>query len=228
MGTIKIVSRSVPAIGTTTYQKNDFGKDGNYPHERVLVCDNFFAPDADDHWRLYVLPEPAERIFSHIHWDTRHPDNLVEQGGFLLGRYFRDEEKNVTLCLVEHAVPAMQAAGTMGYLVMQESDLLAAHLELDKLNRNRSEEAQLRIIGWFHTHPNNLDVFMSGTDRGTQSSMFAGENAVAIVLNPHRKIWKCFRSERCQSVKGEILLDSAAVQKFGTKQLHNHSLLKER
>lgn len=225
MGTIKIISRSVPQIGTGTYNKDGFDRKGDYAHERVLVSDNFFSSNADEHWRLYVLPDAAEQILSYIHWGTKHVKNLVEQGGFLLGRYFRDEEKKVTVCLVEQAVPAVQASGTAGYLVMQKADLLAAHGEMDKGNRGRPENQRLRMVGWFHTHPNSLDVFMSGTDRSTQSSMFAGENAVSIVFNPQRKLWKCFRSDRCQDVKGEILLNRATVEKLGISKVHNRYCL---
>lgn len=221
LGKITITGRSTRKIETGIYCQDDFGYGGICNPVHIMVSDNYYAPDAEDAWRLYVMPSAAKAILDHIHWGERHSVNTVEQGGYLLGTVFKDEEQNISVCRVEAAVPAMDARGTGAFLVIEKSDLMAAHTVCDKLNCDRSADSQLRFVGWFHTHPNGLDVFMSGTDRHTQSSMFSGEDAFAIVMNPHRRIWKCYRSGHCIPVKAQFLLDRDTVGKRHSRDIRN-------
>jgi len=50
------------------------------------------------------------------------------------------------------------------------------------------------VVGWFHTHPNSLPAFMSGTDRATQRSFFSAGWHFALGLNPHRRLAACFHA----------------------------------
>lgn len=62
----------------------------------------------------------------------------------------------------------------------------------------------MRVIGWYHTHPNNLGVFMSGTDQRTQATFFSANWQFAIVLNPHRLQWKAFAGEQATECPGFV------------------------
>ena len=97
--------------------------------------------------------------------------------------------------------------------------------ELDTMNQRRPAQERLELVGWFHTHPNSLDVFMSGTDRWTQSRLFSGERCIALVFNPHRKLWKCFRTEECLDTKAELLVGSRLADKLGKKGLRNETVV---
>ena len=63
----------------------------------------------------------------------------------------------------------------------------------------------LQIIGWYHTHPNQLDVFMSETDVGTQMRFFSNDWQFAIVLNPHKKLWRAFHGKNAEECKGFLI-----------------------
>ena len=64
--------------------------------------------------------------------------------------------------------------------------------ELTILNEKRDKDMKLVILGWFHTHPNNLSVFMSGTDMETQRLNFPLDWQVSLVMNPHKDIFRVF------------------------------------
>jgi len=66
-------------------------------------------------------------------------------------------------------------------------------------------DSKLQIVGWYHTHPNDLDVFMSGTDTATQARVFSHDWQFAIVLNPHKKIWRSFYGANSNECQGYVI-----------------------
>ncbi|WLE95797.1 MAG: Mov34/MPN/PAD-1 family protein [Candidatus Electrothrix communis] len=137
---------------------------------------------------LYIQSEAKQKIFRHIGWDNSSYENSVEQGGILLGHVFRDQERSIIYGTVEDIVTGASARGTNAYLELDHTAWKQMIDDVDKLHA----ESGLQIIGWYHTHPNNLDVFMSDTDRATQSRIFSQPWQFAVVLNPHRGIWRVF------------------------------------
>ncbi len=140
---------------------------------------------------LYIKPAAKKQIFDHIQWGHVKATNKSEQGGILLGKVFRDKTSGNVVGVVERVAEADSARGSATYLeidhetwhqMIKRADALLEHEHL----------SDLQIIGWYHTHPNSLDVFMSGTDKNTQRLHFNQKWHFAIVLNPHREIWKAF------------------------------------
>jgi len=77
---------------------------------------------------------------------------------------------------------------------------------LDKADKLLEQSGSaLQIIGWYHTHPNTLDVFMSGTDQNTQSRLFGNDWQFAIVLNPQKRIWCAFYGSHSTECQGYII-----------------------
>lgn len=46
---------------------------------------------------------------------------------------------------------------------------------------------------------------MSGTDRTTQQRLFGNDWQFAIVLNPHKKIWRAFYGANSSGCRGYVL-----------------------
>lgn len=221
MGKIKIVKKEEPKICEVDFLREQYETDGQYQVKMLMFGDNYTV--AEDSYRTYLTPEAVKKIFDYINWGKIDHKNTAEQGGFLIGRYIYDPEKELNIAIVETAIPARHARGSAGTLEIQNQDMLEMHQQLDMINGTRSEEDKLLVLGWFHTHPNTLDVFMSGTDRYTQRTFFSGDRALAIVLNPHRKIWKCFRAAGCHDTMAEMLLDEDLLNEYGKKRLLNES-----
>ena len=159
----------------------------------VLRNENWLWEKQDE--CILLITETAKRdIFEFIHWNDRTTRvNRVEQGGLLAGQYFTVPSTNQRIGVVLKAFPMYHAAGDPGFLDAQAEDWKDAEMDM----RHFAEEHGIELvqIGWFHTHPNNLHTFMSGTDRRTQSLIFNNDYNFALVLNPHTLSWKAFRSE---------------------------------
>jgi proteasome lid subunit RPN8/RPN11 len=162
-----------------------------------------YREDFSRDYELYLTMNAFCEIKQHIGWGKRTDENRVEQGGILLGHAFRDSEKNLTYAIAEQAIPGMLAIGNAAYLEVTHETWKEMLDDVDRLG------AQLQVIGWYHTHPNNLDVFMSGTDRATQERLFGNDWQFAIVLNPHKKIWRAFYGANSCECRGHVLASMA-------------------
>jgi proteasome lid subunit RPN8/RPN11 len=140
---------------------------------------------------LFVARDAALQIFDHISWGKSTTDNVHEQGGILVG--LRSKTPNDDeFVVVTHALPATADTRSSTYVRFDHaawSDILH---RLDLLKEQDMAQPQAVIVGWYHTHPNWLDCFMSGTDLRTQRSVFHRPWNYALVLNPQRRLVACF------------------------------------
>lgn len=166
---------------------------------------------------LYIKPAAKKQIFDHIQWGHLKATNKSEQGGILLGKVFRDKKSENVVGVVEEVVEADSARGSATYLeidhetwhqMIKRADALLEHEHL----------SDLQIIGWYHTHPNSLDVFMSGTDKNTQRLHFNQNWHFAIVLNPHREIWKAFNGADAVECLGCFVKSSEDINSLECKE----------
>lgn len=174
---------------------------------KVLAESNFQSGYESSH-RLYFEYSAIQQLFSHIGWGTPKgtcEDNTKEQGGILLGHVYLDDK--FIYGVVKKAVPAITNNRSEVYVEFSHSTWSNILSAIDEIN-DKVEGEKLQIIGWYHTHPNNLDVFMSGTDKNTQSRHFNTYWHYAVVLNPHKKIWRAFWGKDAIECKGLILSTS--------------------
>lgn len=144
----------------------------------------------------------ARKLFEHIGWGAKTGDNGVEQGGLLLGRVFEDQERDLVCGLVEDAVPARLARGSSTYLHFSAP---AWKEMLDYVDLLEDSDRQLKVIGWYHTHPGSLGVFMSGTDQDAQRSLFYEDWHFSLVLNPQRREFRVYHGADSQECRGNII-----------------------
>ena len=161
--------------------------------------------------KIFITTSAREKIFSHIRWGDHHAkESKLEQGGLLLGKVYRDEDTGDYFGLAEQGIPGKSAQGSAIHLEMTHETWREMIDSIDHL-LSYEENKDLQIIGWYHTHPNELDVFMSGTDMNTQRKYFNQDWHFAIVLNPQRRIWKAFSGARSMECKGFFLAAHGAA-----------------
>lgn len=153
---------------------------------------------------LFITGEAMKQIFNHIEWGKRTGHNIVEQGGILLGQVFRDENKKLTYGIAETAIAGWLAKGSSVHLDITHETWKQMLDSADEILKENPEK-NLQVIGWYHTHPNELSVFMSGTDQSTQSRLFSHDWQFAIVLNPHKQIWKAFYGMNADECRGFVI-----------------------
>jgi hypothetical protein len=73
------------------------------------------------------------------------------------------------------------------------------------------EAERLAVLGWWHTHPNSLDVFLSSTDMETIRLKYYKPEKYSMVLNPHRGIFRAFAGGGDVEVPVVMLLDGNQV-----------------
>lgn len=151
--------------------------------------------------RLFISGQARKQIFEHIGWGRNTVENRVEQGGIMVGQAFTDKEKGHIFGVVKQAITGQSARGSAAYLELSHQTWKEMIDQVDELLDTNPDEG-LQIIGWYHTHPNGLSVFMSGTDRATQSRLFYQDWHFAIVLNPHKQIWRTFHGKDAVECKG--------------------------
>ncbi len=154
-------------------------------------------------YEFYLTMNAFEVIKYHIGWGRQTHENVVEQGGILLGHAFRNPDTGVVYAIAEQAIPGRLAIGSPGYLQVTHETWKEMLDDVDRLG------TQLQVIGWYHTHPNDLNVFMSGTDRTTQKRLFGNDWQFAIVLNPHKQIWRAFYGADSRECRGYVLASNA-------------------
>lgn len=138
---------------------------------------------------LLIISRRAEQeIKAHIAWDRKTSQNTREQGGILIGTPFLVDGRMVSV--VECVIPAELSESSAVYLKMDTK----TWIKMLNLYDERYQEQGLYVLGWFHTHPNSLGVFMSSTDMKTQRAFFCEDWHFAVVLNPHRRLIACFHS----------------------------------
>jgi hypothetical protein len=154
----------------------------------------------DAAYALYLRPRARREIQEHIAWGERMRRNLVEQGGILLGRAYRDPRDGTIWAEVETAVPGASAQGSAAFVEFGHHTWGEMLHRVDRLGDIEGGTPQ--VIGWYHTHPGELSVFMSGTDRATQRRMFYADWHFAMVLNPQKRVWRVFHGAACVECLG--------------------------
>lgn len=174
------------------------------PQGPYLAEEPFHQP-SEETPRLFIEQQAMGRIKAHIHWARATAGNMVEQGGLLLGRVFCDESTGQQWTKVVSVVEALSAQGSSAYLSMDHGVWKSMMDRIDHDAARGIVPSDLLVVGWYHTHPNHLPVFMSSTDQRTQRCLFFEDWHFAVVLNPQRKLCRVFVGAGCEECRAVIL-----------------------
>ena len=153
------------------------------------VCENM---NLRENCTLLLTRTALDEMLTHIGWrDLQTPVNRVEQGGLLAGLHCENPVTKQHFCVALHAYPLLHVRSNPNFLDAGADSWAECFAAMDR--DNASLGLGMNTVGWYHTHPNGLPTFMSGTDRYTQRTVFNGETSYALVLNPHTGSWKAFR-----------------------------------
>jgi proteasome lid subunit RPN8/RPN11 len=158
----------------------------------------------DANYRLYITPHAIRQIEKHVGWGEKTEANQVEQGGLLTGDVYCDPDRGTTFGIGRRAIPGTLAEGSMSHLRLNHETWIDMLSKLDDFLEEDPDEYG-GVIGWYHTHPLHLSVFMSGTDRSTQERMFSEDWHFAIVMNPQKRVWRVFHGKDSQECLGFIM-----------------------
>jgi proteasome lid subunit RPN8/RPN11 len=129
---------------------------------------------------LVILPHAVfDQMMLHL-----RGDRTTERIGILTGRPYTKSSNGQLLLCVDDAISVDDIHATDIRVAIQKSAWKDVWTRL-------SLTVESRIVGWYHSHPDH-GVFLSATDRATQSLWFAQEWKVAIVVDPVRGEYQAF------------------------------------
>lgn len=144
--------------------------------------------------RVFIERGAMERMLEHARKDC-----TVELGGVLVGAAYRDRDNGDVYVVITKAIPADATKSTSGHLQF-------THESWGGIFRELPAQGNELVLGWYHTHP-GLGVFMSGTDRRTQSAFFAQPWQVAAVIDPVANEMGLFYGKDAKSVEEAVVYD---------------------
>ena len=140
------------------------------------------ARPAENEVVVMVRQEALLQIDAHGRSDTS-----VELGGLLLGNVFQNEQR--LYVDVAAAIVAKSDKNGPVHFTFTADAWADAHAERE------ADYPDLKIVGWFHTHP-DLGVFYSGDDVVVHTTAFALPWHVGLVLDPVRNTVALFGWEQ--------------------------------
>ncbi len=129
-------------------------------------------PKAD--FRFYMTEAVHKRIQDHAKADVS-----VEICGVLVGRWEKDPHG--PYAKVSECIRCDQATSKFAEVTFTHESWWQINKEMD------SKYADLRIIGWYHSHP-DFGIFLSDRDVFIHENFFSGPGQVAYVVDPVRDL----------------------------------------
>ncbi len=120
--------------------------------------------------RVFVHYGCLKQVLGHAYGEVDR-----EVGGVLVGKNFRSRHGLVTELTA--AIAARTEKAGLGHITFSHEAWNDIYRQLDEL------EPQLRIMGWYHSHP-GFGIFLSHQDKFIHGSFFAGSQNVALVVDP--------------------------------------------
>ena len=188
------------------------------PPESIEIIDEYIKRSRRYTDYICVLYESAwEEIKSHIDWELKR--NTNEQGGLMLGRVFKQPEPGYVYGVVTKTIPGNLAISNDRFMVLSAEAWKEMLSEYDKSIQTSKEG--LEVIGWYHTHPNKLDVFFSDTDLETQQRFFSQPWHLATVVNPHREALRTFHGRNARECSTFIVRDNSSLEQWEVSSIRS-------
>ncbi len=168
--------------------------------------------------RIVFEPSAVKLLFESISWGSRYRQGDVEQAGILIGNYYCDHtvrEERIWADVVT-VVPADPSFVNASF---ETIDITASAWKKMYEDAAVFQTENLQIIGWYHTHLNNINTRFSGLDRSTQRRAFTYEYSFGVVFNPNQEKWSAFYGPDSRECVGELLLDDELAARFGKPQI---------
>lgn len=144
--------------------------------------------------------------------DGRKRGSKNETGGVLLGKHFINSKNGALSTAVTNYVP-VDGRPSVARFGFTPDDWTKANREAD--------QREVRVVGWYHTHP-NYGIFLSGNyDQDICDNHFAQPGQIALVFDPiENQIGLFSRNGTATDANGQL-------RQYGSYKLHNGYYLYE-
>lgn len=158
---------------------------------------------------LLITKQPAKVIHDYFEVGKHTQRNHNELAGLLIG-FDHDVGNGKVQSIVTHFLPIETCVSTPSYLEWSATEDIRLQRQFKGIKesfliRDAQFASKLRILGWIHSHPNGLPVFLSGTDMDNIRLHFNSSIQFSVVLNPHTEWWKAYLGPQKQEVASLML-----------------------
>lgn len=168
--------------------------------------------------RIILEPSAVKPLFESIAWGSHYRRGNVEQAGILIGNYYCDRTVRDEVVWAD-AVAVVPADPSLVSASFETIDITADAWRKMYEDAAEFQAENLQIIGWYHTHLDNISTRFSGVDRNTQRRAFTYEYSFGVVFNPNQEKWSVFYGPDSRECVGELLFDEELGARFGKPQI---------
>lgn len=129
----------------------------------------------------------------------------TEVFGLLLGRAVSMDDNRIRTVVVDYVPATRFLQSRASYVEVSAEELSRMHQACEL----RMAAENLRIVGWFHTHPGH-GIFMSQIDHDNHR-LYTHAWQVALVLDPRQEQWGFFIGPMCERVRQDAIVLDATV-----------------
>jgi len=182
-------------MGVTQTVENEatFSGGVNFEHLQRVKIGALSRPRTAD-FQFVVRQSVLNRV--HVHGDS---SPRAEICGVLVGDVYRDEFG--PFALVEHIIEGQASTGSAGQVTFTADTWQHIQLLMDR------QYPDLRIVGWYHTHPGH-GIFLSDMDIFLHESFFGLPWQCALVYDPQSGEEGVFSAQHGKAERLEFLTES--------------------
>lgn len=174
--------------------------------------------NASKNIKIVFEPSAVNLLFESIGWGRKYKRDDVEQAGILVGNYYRDSSDRIDLIWGD-VIAVVPAASELVNASFEKIDITTAAWKkmYDDAAVYRTEN--LQILGWYHTHLDEVGTRFSSVDTITQRKAFTYEYSFGVVFNPNQEKWSAFYGPNSTECIGELIFDEALEVKYGKPKI---------
>lgn len=137
---------------------------------------------------VVFTPNASRELFHFFHWGQKHPQNNAELMAALIGHRLNDA------VLVEFVSPVYLEDRNTKAAKFTETSLRSGIMETNAINLSYLQspdlcllESPCQLLGFVHSHPDDLDLFLSEGDVMLHRMLTKEGMDVSIIVNPQKR-----------------------------------------
>ena len=161
---------------------------------------------------VVFTPNASKELYHFFHWGQRHPQNLSELLAALVGRKLAD------CLLVEFVSPVHMdkrntKEGTFTPLSMKAGYMEAAAINAtyDQCPEYRLGDTSCSLLGFVHSHPDDLELFLSEADVQVHQMLTEQGLALSMILNPQKRQMAAYYGANMTLAEIQLLMDTSEI-----------------
>ena len=166
----------------------------------------------EDTMPVIFTPNASRELYNYYHWGQRHPQNLSELLGALIGRKLSD------CILVEFVSPVHMDKRNTREGTFTQVSLDAGYMEADAINVTYGQcpaytlvDTPCSLLGFVHSHPDDLELFLSEADVAVHKLLLSRDLDLSMILNPQKRQMAAYYGANMTVAEIQLLMEASEI-----------------